>query len=361
MDGLLLGIDGGASGLRVHVIEVLATGRLRPGGRRLEHSWEGWHGFLPVDLDQQLRERDALESGSLEPGEAERGEGHAWVHTLANAVAELTFGLDLADGLRLGVCMPGLKSADGRGILVSRNGPRIPDFSGELERQLAGRNLTLRSPLPPLASDGIAAGWGEEHSPGGLMGGVPDVYYLAAGTGVAEALKQDDRHLALDEVRARLPAPWSIATREGETVEDALSLRSLARDLADLLPASAGSLPVEQLARCSKEAGRRRLMTWATDLGEFLGARVRAIDSAGGRLDRIVVGQRSGALVADRELGPWIRDPLHSALETALSRGQDVGVASTRFHPDLLLASTQRAAPAIGAAAAALGLVTEGS
>lgn len=351
-EALLLGVDGGASGVRVHVVERLATGRLRLGGRSAEQSWEGWAGFAPVEIERQLSEREGLEAGRVAVDEAERSEGHAWVHTLANAVAELTFGLELHGGLRLGVCLPGLKSSDGRGVLVARNGPRIPDFAAELERQLAGRNIPLAATLPPLASDGEASGWGEEHAPQGKMGGVPSAYYLACGTGVAEALKLEGRHLPLDEVRAHLPAPWAIRTERG-TMEDRLSLRELARALG-----GHPDEPIEALAHRADRAGRAALGGWASALGAFLGRRVLEIEAAGVQLDRIVVGQRSGRLLADEHLAECVRNPLHRALETAMRAGQDGGVLVSSYASDLVVASTLRAAPAIGAAAAALGLVS---
>ena len=50
----LVGVDGGASGVRVHLVEELPSGRLRLGGRRVAHDWTGTPGFEPAPLERQL-------------------------------------------------------------------------------------------------------------------------------------------------------------------------------------------------------------------------------------------------------------------------------------------------------------------
>ncbi len=73
------------------------------------------------------------------------------------------------------------------------------------------------------------------------------------------------------------------------------------------------------------------------------------------------MGQRSGALLADRTLDDEVRGPMERALGSRLATVQDGAMREAYFSgesllPGLLVASTLRAAPAIGAAGRALGL-----
>ena len=72
--------------------------------------------------------------------------------------------------VRLGIGMPGLKTADGRGIAVMNSGPRIPDLADRLEGGLLASGLELLEPIARLGSDGEFCGVGEEYAADGACG-----------------------------------------------------------------------------------------------------------------------------------------------------------------------------------------------
>ena len=76
---------------------------------------------------------------------------------------------------------------------------------------------------------------------------------------------------------------------------------------------------------------------------------LREQQRTGVQVERVVVGARGGALLADESLADFARTPLENALAERLDGG---------VPPGFLVPSVLRAAPAIGAAAEALGLVT---
>lgn len=177
MRAMLIGVDGGASGVRVY--EVIATE----------------DGF------------------ALGPARAERTYGAAdMVEAAATCIAEVAGGRDVL----CGICMPGLKTEDGRGIARMVNGPAIPDYLDRLEERLG-------ISVARLWSDGFASGVGEEVA--GLFRGVRNAYYLGGGTGIAECLKLDGRVRALDELE--LPRAWELGF-EGRR-RDAAALIELIR------------------------------------------------------------------------------------------------------------------------------------
>ena len=104
---------------------------------------------------------------------------------------------DIAQALGSGpepvaIAAPGIKTADRLGILTSNFFAPLPDLVPEL-RRLTGRSIA------PLFDDSSAAAVAEYHW-GGLAGASCG-YYLAAGTGLAEAILEDGSPLE-DFVRA---------------------------------------------------------------------------------------------------------------------------------------------------------------
>lgn len=304
---LTLGVDGGASGARAYVVE-----------RSAERSEEG-----------SLR--------ALTPGESLDWNGER-AAALAGMLARLCADQPGRE-VRVGLCFPGAKTEDGRGIASARHGPALPHLLDDLERELERRGVRLAAPIPPLCSDGDAAAWGEHWAAGGALAGLRNGYVVGAGTGLAEGLLLAGRPLRMQLLRDRLAPPWELKSRSGEILDDCLSAAGMQR---------AGGA------------------AWARDLGEFLAERLAQLwPSGAGRLERIVIAQRSGVLLADRSRGPEVRRALECSLQQALSRVYDGAVRDAylpdgRLVPDLVVASTLRAAPAIGAAGLALGLSSSG-
>ena len=133
---LLLGVDGGATEVKVHEILVLE----REGGQRLDLGpasasllYDRAPGFEPLPMAQQLLES---QRGSLRLGDAEREEGRLVLDSFLRAIASVAEQAG-RKRLRIGVCLPGVKTADGRGVVAMRNGPRMPAFLALLEAGIA--------------------------------------------------------------------------------------------------------------------------------------------------------------------------------------------------------------------------------
>jgi hypothetical protein len=365
----LVGVDGGASTLRAWAIDRTPDGRLEVSGKVCRRDMPRAGSFLPVPLERQLTERAAP---LLSPEERSRAD---LVTDLAgDTVVEAT--RERNTPLVLGICMPGLTEAGGRGIAVLRNGARLPGFLDHLEERLRRSGLPLARPAGPLVADSHAAGWGEEFAPDGQFRGVRNALYLAGGTGVAETVKLAGRFPPPATLRRILPPAWKLRSAAGPPFEDLVSMAAIHAawsgrprrgpttgcNVAEECNAGRPRW-IEEGAIEGNELARKILRRAATDLAELLHTRLISLRRGpGALLDRIVLGQRTGVLFADPRLAPCFAQPLRDGLTQRISDSDDAHLRDAYLEEGelkggLLVSSPRHAAPAIGAVAAALGMV----
>ncbi len=327
---LLVGVDGGATEVKAHAI-VEVQGGLAEGAARAGFRYERAAEFEPVDLERQLAEHAR---GDCQRSKSEREQGQRWIDAFVNAIESVAARAGNAT-IRIGVCAPGLKTLDGRGIAVAKNGPRIPDFTDHLEAALLRTGLVLAAPVPPLVSDGFACGLGEKASPQGGFAGISSAYYIGGGTGIAECFVLDGRVVSMDEVADVSRKAWAMTGSLGRDYEAHLSMRGINARFVEL-GGSADVMPEQAVARGDRLA-ERTFHECAAMFAELVRARARELREARGiELERVVVGQRLGALFADPALCTALREPAERATGVPIQP------------------STLRAAPAIGAARWAL-------
>jgi predicted NBD/HSP70 family sugar kinase len=376
---LLIGVDGGASEVRAH--EVVRVPRLSAGegptlglgASSASTLYDKARGFRPLPMASQLL---ASERGKIDPKGLEGAQGRLWLEAGARTIQAVAAQAGRTR-LRVGVCMPGLKTRDGRGIAAIRNGPRIPDYLDRLQALLASAGLSLARPIGRLSSDGEACARGEDANTQGSLRGVPCAYYVGGGTGIAEALKVEGRIVGLDLLRGFLRKAWQMESGPGRNLEDVLSPRGMNTAYAQAsrrkLPLSADDFPERRAAKGDEHAAGI-LKHAAEALAELVVDRMQALrrgfQDAGaveGRgsavripantfLARVVVGQRLGTILADPELESCFRGPAEEALARRISATGDGALRKhylegASLRAGLLVPSLLRAAPAVGAAA----------
>jgi predicted NBD/HSP70 family sugar kinase len=373
---ILIGVDGGATEVRAHEILALPRRALLEapsyglGAASASRLYDRARGFRPLPLSTQLL---ASERGKIEPSGIERAQARLWIEAAAEVVSAVAAqaGFERA---RIGVCMPGLKTANRRGIAVMKHGPRIPDYLDRLEEKLAAAGLRLAQPSGRLSSDGEACAHGEEAGAQGNLRGVGCAYYVGGGTGIAEGIKVDGRIHGLDAFRGRIRKAWQIETGGGRTIEDLLSPKGMnaayAQAIRRKLPLDAQDHP-ERRAAEGDERAKHVLRRAAEALADLVVDRMLALrrgldasrePSAGVRvapntiLDRVVVGQRLGQILADPAHAEVFRVPSEAALAKKILGTGDGALRKhylegTTLKDGFLVPSLLRAAPAIGAAA----------
>lgn len=352
-----VGIDGGASNVRAVAIGVDRTGLLRTEGETFRRALPPRDGFTPLSVPRQLAEREAPVLDSAEQRRAER-----IVETVAEVVHAAAGRGDLP--LAIGVCMPGLPEPGGRGVAVLRHGARLPRFLDRLETRLTEGGIRLARPAGPLVADSHAAGWGEEFAVDGRLRNVENALYLAGGTGVAEMVKLEGGFPSPAELSRLLPSAWKIRSETGATFEDRVSMAAI--HAAWSARSATRDVFVEARAALGDEVAGDVLCEAAEALAELLHLRLASLRrDRDALLERIVLGQRTGVLFSTAALANCFADPLRNALARRLRESDDAAMreaylVEAELREDLLVASPLFAAPAIGAVAAALGIVDSG-
>ncbi len=347
----LIGVDGGASGVRAHEIELMENRgqrRLRARIAPSEREWPETPGFR-TPAERGCESAAAL--GPIDTLEVDQ----AWrrIETTARCILDVVRARG-APRVLVGIAMPGLKTVDGRGIEFARHGPRSRDFVDKLEALLGSEGVELEAPIRRLESDGWCAGLGEEYAEDGLLHGAECAYYLGGGSGLAEALKLNGELVPLESLEPWFPRAWKLRDHfDQRSYDDVLSTRGL-NGLYEALEGRCGfpedSVDSDSKAQMLFELTGERLAKLVVERVCTLRARGPDTPDWPGphELARVVVGQRLGQLLGDERTRAWFeRAYCAFAAELLRERRLDGVNWTTRI-------STLRAAPAIGAAASAL-------
>ncbi len=381
-DYILIGVDGGATEAKAHHVTPAGDDNdaFLLGQAAAARKYERLLGFRPVPVTEQLAQREA---GSVQLTANERIQGSMLVQAACEAVAETA---KVASGngpppVLVGIGMPGLKTADGRGIAVINNGPRIPDYLDQFEQRLGEMGVQFAAPVAELGSDADYCGVGELYAADGLFRGAENAYYIGCGTGIADAMILHGRLVTFDEASNWILKAWQIPSALGATFERLVSAKSMNDCYARLRGDAEGR--ESYFPEIAAVAGGTLALTWMRTasmvLAELIYERIHTLRHGrpnaphrgpayaalevdhpyqGTLLQRIVLGQRLGRIYGDTRFHVVFGDRLDSHLAALIGQSDDAEMLAkyldrNRLRLGVLRASTLRAAPALGAAIAA--------
>ncbi len=410
---LLIGVDGGATEAKAHAVACDDVANPTSFTLRSESASRVYArvvGFAPLPVADQLAQRDA---GVIMRADKELEQARLYVHAAAEAVIEVVKQC-AAQRVLVGIGMPGLKTPNGRGINAINNGPRNPEYLDDLEQGIAAAGVELVSPIAALGSDADYCGLGEEYAADGLFREVENAYYVGCGTGIADALKLRGKLVPFDQAKSWIQKSWQIASALGPTFEKLVSASSLNRVYANLCRgtkarrhegtkddvaaaprggrgAPTGTTEPSLHPEVPAAAGEPLAIAWmetaALVLAELIFERLWTIKNGradaphrgdayakldpnhkyrGTLLDRVIIGQRVGEIYADVSFRGIFGAKLDGCLAALIDAcGDDelaerylkTGAKSSRpgsLKPGFVQASRLRAAPALGAAVAAV-------
>jgi predicted NBD/HSP70 family sugar kinase len=380
---VLIGVDGGASKTTAWSLNYdEREGGFSLGKYHSSCAYAEIEGFLadftPLVIPRQLKER---EEGSIELTQEEIQQANTYVEACCRVIRSVAA---QSKGQRfvIGLGMPGLKTDDKRGIEVLANGPRIPDFSEQVEKNLAQAGIQLHIPIAHLGSDADYCGIGENFATEGLFKEVDNAYYLGGGTGVADALKLKGNLLPLDRCKSWMAKTWEMKSPDGLSLERYTSMGGLqalyadisGSDVATLNTHSIYPLQIAEKAEKGEKAARKVMEIAVEHLSALVYERVLTLYAGSrnalafvnpnreqlsgehpylkGVFERIIIGQRLGELFASSPGSKQLREPFIDRLQQMIQRSDDLGLDAKRHYQQvdaIIHSSRLREAPALGA------------
>ena len=282
----IIGIDGGASKVSAHVVEFKGKS-FSLGSAKSTKEYKNYidfqKNFKPVDLTNQLSQ---IHDNSIKLTESEIVHANAYYSTFADAIEEIVSSIDY-EHLLIGIGMPGIKSTDGRGIIVMANGPRMPNFASEVEQRLSVKNIVLVKSIAKLGSDADYCGIGEEFTENGAFKIVKNAYYLGGGTGAADALKLHGKLIPLDDCKSWFAKTWEFKTDSAKSMETFCSARGIQSIYGEIADVSNDDLIkngiyLEQILVKAGEGEKGAIITWeivSKNISELIYERISTIFS----------------------------------------------------------------------------------
>ncbi len=384
---ILIGVDGGATKVSGWTIRIDRENNLFDLGdiniQKIYRDYPTFDpDFTPVPIPVQLAQMEARDIRLLP--EEER-QGMAFMDACADVLIEIADRFP-SQPLLFGIGMPGLKTADKRGIVALTNGPRMPRFADIVEHRLKMAGVTIVSPLSHLGSDADYCGIGEEFSANGAFRPIRNGYYLGGGTGAADALKLQGKLIPFDHVKSWLAKTWEMKNDKGKSLERYASANGIqtlyceysGNNMRDLYQKKIYPEQILQMAIDGNAAARKTFEEVIAYLAQLIFERISTIHCGwqnlfsfvnperplplvghpylGTLLDRIIIGQRLGDLFRVPDSTPLLLDRLIEYLSLAIDfsecLNEDVKkhyLDDNQFGGNRIVFSKLREAPALGA------------
>ena len=380
---LLLGIDGGATKVSAwNIIFNEKTESFSLGKLSGNCSYSEIKGYIPnfetVEITVQLNE---MNNDTIKPTETEKQQGQTYIKACAKVIESIVKESGV-NQVVVGLGMPGLKTADKRGISVLANGPRMIDYADQLESLLSDVGISFVTPIAHLGSDADYCGIGENFSEEGKFKDIENAYYLGGGTGVADALKINGKLLPFDNTKDWLAKAWEMKSEDGRSLERFTSVGGLqaiyaeiaGKEVSELNEKGIYPLQIAELAAKGEPEAKKLIHLAVENLSLLLFERITSL-YAGSRntfefvnpnrlklssdhpfltyvFDRIIIGQRLGDLFESSYGASEVRKPVIDRLNE-LIKNSDLLDEKAKLHysylDEIIVSSKLREAPAIGA------------
>jgi len=383
----IIGIDGGASKVSAHIVEVSENGKsFSLSGKRsvkeYRHYPEYHPDFKPVSLPIQLSQ---ININNINLTEAEEKHAKAYYSAFNDAISDLVK-LTKAKNVLIGIGMPGVKTTDERGIAAMANGPRMPNFATEIEQRLDAPDITLAAPISKLGSDADYCGFGEEYSENGAFRNIENAYYLGGGTGAADALKLHGELISFDECKNWIAKTWEMSDKDGKSMEVYCSANGIQSIYSKIASISQGELIsnniyIEKILKKAIDDEKSAIKTWqivskklakllferiftiyngSQNIFSFINPNRKNLDSNHNfrrtLLNRIIIGQRLGNVFQTKSAQEIIIKPLIKYLSQLIKESNSLDsiakshyLLDDKFNKNILVASELREAPELGA------------
>ena len=214
---LLLGLDGGATKILAQTSTIdprssLIIPKEEYHESNYRDSLKFDSGFIPIDLAQQKKE--AKENNYSFP-EQEINQSASVINTIVKVILSSVREKQIS---KVGLCFPGIKTADYDGISIMANGPRNINMLSMINKMLKPK-LDNGISIKTIYDDSECCVIGEWKSSIGKLRDCKNAIYIGGGTGIADGILLNNKIVNKDIERS-----WELIMPSGESVEQCLSL-----------------------------------------------------------------------------------------------------------------------------------------
>ena len=214
---LLLGLDGGATKILAQTSTIDPRSSLIiPKEEYHESDYRDSHkfnsGFIPIDLAQQKKE---AKENNYSFSDQEINQSASVIETIVKVIESSAKEKTIS---KVGLCFPGIKTANYDGISIMANGPRNINMLSMINKMLKPK-LDRKISIKTIYNDSECCVIGEWKSSIGKLRDCKNAIYVGGGTGIADGIILNNKIVDKDIERS-----WELIMPSGESVEQCLSL-----------------------------------------------------------------------------------------------------------------------------------------
>jgi len=293
-NSLLLGLDGGATKILAQKSTIdprssliIPIDQYHESNYRDSHKFDS--GFIPIDLAQQKKE---AKENNYSFSEQEINQSASVIEIIVKVIESSAKEKKIS---MVGLCFPGIKTANYDGISIMANGPRNINMLSMINKMLKPK-LNNRILIKTIYDDSECCVIGEWKSSIGKLRECKNAIYVGGGTGIADGIILNNKILDRDIERS-----WELIMPSGESIEQCLSLGGmLSQWNKEKGKSTKAIVSLFDHAVSGNNFANNIIEKAAKAFAFLIERRMEFFQSQNTKPEKIVIGQRLGNLLSDK-------------------------------------------------------------
>ena len=291
---LLLGLDGGATKILAQTCTIDPRSSLIiPKEEYHESNYRDSHkfnsGFIPIDLAQQKKE---AKENNYSFSDQEINQSASVIETIVKVIESSAKEKTIS---KVGLCFPGIKTANYDGISIMANGPRNINMLSMINKMLKPK-LDRKISIKTIYNDSECCVIGEWKSSIGKLRDCKNAIYVGGGTGIADGIILNNKI-----VDKGIERSWELIMPSGESVEQCLSLGGMLSQWNKEKEKSIKAIiSLFDHARLGDSFANNLIEKAAKAFAFLIDKRIEFFQSHNTKPEKIVIGQRLGNILSDK-------------------------------------------------------------
>ena len=291
---LLLGLDGGATKILAQTSAIDPRSSLIiPKEEHHESNYKNSlgfdSGFMPVDLARQKKE---AKENNYSFSDQEKNQSVSVIETIVKVILSSVREKQIT---QVGLCFPGIKTANYDGISIMANGPRNINMLSMINKMLKPK-LDSKISIKTIYDDSECCVIGEWKSSIGKLRDCKNAIYIGGGTGIADGVILNNKIVDKD-----IEKSWELIMPNGESVEQCLSLGGMLSQWNKEKEKSIKAIISLFDQAISGNNFANSIIEKAAKAFDFLiDKRIEFFQSHNSKPEKIVIGQRLGNLLTKK-------------------------------------------------------------